>query len=129
MARQNKSGFGIGLLLSAAFAVGMASRPATAVESNADPQGGPVIATAEGPVRGLANNGVYEFKGIPYAAPPIGELRWRPPQPVAHWQEPLDATSFGNTCPQVTTLGVFASPASITEDCLYLNVFTTRLGG
>jgi len=72
---------------------------------------------------------VYEFKGIPYAAPPTGELRWRPPQPVAHWQDPLDATSFGNTCPQVTTLGVFASPASITEDCLYLNVFTTRLGG
>ena len=93
-----------------------------------DGAGGPVVQTAEGPVRGLVNNGVYEFKGIPYAAPPIGELRWMPPQSVIPWQETLDATSYANTCPQVTTLGVFAGPASITEDCLYLNVFTTRLG-
>jgi para-nitrobenzyl esterase len=128
MVRQNKTIFGVSLLLSAAFAMGVASKPATALERDANQQGGPVIQTAEGPVRGLVNNGVYEFKGIPYATPPTGELRWRPPKPIAHWQEPLDATSFGNTCPQVTTLGVFASPASITEDCLYLNVFTTRLG-
>ena len=128
MVRQNKTIFGVSLLLSGAFMMGMASRPATALERDANQQGGPVIQTAEGPVRGLVNNGVYEFKGIPYATPPTGELRWRPPKPIAHWQEPLDATSFGNTCPQVTTLGVFASPASITEDCLYLNVFTTRLG-
>jgi len=107
----------------------MASGPALAADqSQNSQQGGPVVQTAEGPVAGLVNNGVYEFRGIPYAAPPVGELRLRPPQPVAHWQEPLDATTFANTCPQVTTLGVFAGPASITEDCLYLNVFTTRLG-
>jgi para-nitrobenzyl esterase len=51
-----------------------------------------------------------------------------PPQPVAKWKEPRDATHFGNICAQVTTLGVFAGPASVDEDCLYLNVFTTRLG-
>src|SRR5262249_60687177 len=51
-----------------------------------------------------------------------------PPQPVAKWKEPRDATHFGNVCAQVTTLGVFAGPASVDEDCLYLNVFTTKLG-
>jgi para-nitrobenzyl esterase len=89
---------------------------------------GPVVNTAEGPVRGMEKSGVYEFLGIPYAAPPVGDLRWRPPQPVARWDEPLEATKFGNTCPQAEELGVFAGPASITEDCLFLNVFTTRLG-
>jgi para-nitrobenzyl esterase len=88
---------------------------------------GPVVNTAEGPVQGLEKDGVYEFLGIPYAAPPVGNLRWRPPQPVHHWDEPLDATKFGNTCPQAEELGVFAGPASVTEDCLFLNVFTTRL--
>jgi para-nitrobenzyl esterase len=89
----------------------------------------PVVLTKEGPVRGFVKNGVYEFLGIPYAAPPVGNLRWMPPQPVKHWDQPLDATKFGHTCPQAETLGVFAGPASITEDCLFLNVFTTRLGG
>src|SRR5260370_2675228 len=51
-----------------------------------------------------------------------------PPQPVAPWGAPRDATAFGNICAQVTTLAVFAGPASIADDCLFLNVFTTRLG-
>src|SRR5499426_161572 len=89
---------------------------------------GPVVNTAEGPVTGLVRNGVYEFRGIPYAAPPVGKLRWMPPQSVGKWKEPRDATHFGNICAQVTTLGVFAGPASVDEDCLYLNVFTTKLG-
>ena len=89
---------------------------------------GPVVNTAEGPVTGLVRNAVYEFRGIPYAAPPVGKWRWMPPQPVAKWKEPRDATHFGNICAQVTTLGVFAGPASVDEDCLYLNVFTTKLG-
>jgi para-nitrobenzyl esterase len=94
-----------------------------------DQEEGLVVRTAEGPVRGFARNGVNVFLGIPYAAPPVGNLRWRPPQAVEHWHEPLDATHYANTCPQVTELGAFAGPASITEDCLYLNVFTSNLGG
>jgi para-nitrobenzyl esterase len=67
---------------------------------------------------------VNVFLGIPYAAPPVGNLRWMPPQaPAKH--SLLDATEFANTCPQVTELGAFAGPSSTTEDCLYLNVFTT----
>jgi para-nitrobenzyl esterase len=86
---------------------------------------GPVVKTAEGPVSGYTENGVNIFLGIPYAAPPVGNLRWRPPQPVQKWRSTLDATEFGPTCPQVTELGAFAGPTSINEDCLYLNVFTT----
>src|SRR4029078_6887110 len=85
---------------------------------------GPTVSTTDGPVRGFVENGVNEFLGIPYAAPPTGDLRWKPPAPAAP-HALLDATQFANTCPQVTTLGPFAGPTSTTEDCLYLNVFTT----
>src|SRR5208282_1452313 len=64
--------------------------------------------------------GVREFLGIPYATPPVGNRRWRPPVPHAPWFQTLDA-NFANHCPQT------ASPfdiASTTEDCLFLNVFT-----
>ena len=88
---------------------------------------GPVVWTAEGPLQGLMRNGVGVFLGIPYAAPPVGNLRWMPPQPVEHWHAPRDATQFGSSCPQVTELGAFAGPGSINEDCLYLNVFTSNL--
>src|SRR5712671_1077876 len=100
MTGQRKTRFGTSTLLGAVLAVGLTSTTVIAGETRDDRQDGTVVRTAEGPVRGLINNGVYEFKGVPYAAPPTGELRWRPPQPVAHWQEPLDATSFANTCPQ-----------------------------
>ena len=69
-------------------------------------------------------NGVSTFLGIPYAAPPVGAQRWQPPQPVAAWTQTLNAAKFANTCPQITELGVFAGPVSVTEDCLFLNVFT-----
>jgi para-nitrobenzyl esterase len=97
---------------------------ATAAET-----GAPVVHTKEGPVRGVVRNGVSEFLGIPYAAPPVGDMRWRPPQPRAAWTKTLEATRFGNTCPQITELGVFAGPVSLTEDCLYLNVFTPHANG
>ena len=82
---------------------------------------GPVAGTANGAVRGLASGAVDEFLGIPYAAPPVGALRWQPPQPAASWSGVRDATQFAPHCPQS------ASPfgqASTSEDCLFLNVFT-----
>jgi para-nitrobenzyl esterase len=87
----------------------------------------PTVNTTEGSVTGFVKDGVNTFLGIPYAAPPVGDLRWRPPEPPKPYAL-LDATKFRNTCPQVTTLGPFAGPASTTEDCLYLNVFTTGTG-
>jgi len=91
-----------------------------------DQNKGPTVRTTEGLVRGTEQDGVQQFRGIPYAAPPVGDLRWRPPQSPAAWSGVRDASKFGNICAQVTTLGVFAGPASVDEDCLYLNVFTTN---
>ena len=82
----------------------------------------PLAFTFSGPVRGMVSSaGVREFLGIPYAAAPVGNLRWRPPVPHAPWFETLDATQFANHCPQTPSpFGI----ASTTEDCLFLNVFT-----
>jgi len=115
------------LLLGAWVAATMLLPPAMAQRDDSKDDG-PVVHTAEGPVRGFVKNGVSTFLGIPYAAAPVGALRWMPPQLVEHWAEPLDATHYANTCPQVTELGAFAGPSSITEDCLYLNVFMSNLG-
>ncbi|MDI9700213.1 carboxylesterase/lipase family protein [Burkholderia cenocepacia] len=88
----------------------------------------PTIAvTADGAVQGTLNNGVIAFKGIPFAAPPVGDLRWRPPQPVAAWSGVRQATSFVHDCMQTSgpnaTLTVTPS-----EDCLYLNVWRPQSG-
>ncbi len=85
-----------------------------------------VVHAPAGDLQGISVAGVGEFLGIPYAEPPVGELRWRPPQPVARWGETLQATKFANTCPQPQR-GVFAAPSK-TEDCLYLNVFSSNTG-
>jgi para-nitrobenzyl esterase len=82
----------------------------------------PVVATVSGPVAGFQRDGIAQFRGIPFAAPPVGPLRWRPPQPPASWTAVRQAIDFGNTCPQ-NQPGRFAHP-SLTEDCLYLNVYT-----
>jgi len=83
-----------------------------------------ISGSTDGPVLGLRENGVTKFLGIPYAKPPVGALRWMPPQPVAKWTGVRRAYKFGPTCAQVTTLGPFAGPPNSNEDCLYLNVFT-----
>ena len=111
------AGLTLGALVAAAPAVS-ASTLGGQVSSGAS---GPVAGTANGAVRGLANGAVDEFLGIPYAAPPVGALRWQPPQPAASWSGVRDATQFAPHCPQVA--GPFGQ-ASTSEDCLFLNVFT-----
>lgn len=76
------------------------------------------IQTADGPVCGTTVNGINEWFGIPYAAPPVGSLRWQPPQPPMPWTTTRTATSFGSACIQ----GTAANPTG-SEDCLYLNVW------
>jgi len=97
-----------------------AGAPATARSVDA-----PVVSIQGGAVRGEALVGGFAFRGLPYAAPPTGNLRWRAPQPPAAWRGVRDATQFGPNCPQVAS--PFAPPGPQSEDCLYLNVSTPTL--
>jgi para-nitrobenzyl esterase len=94
----------------------------TAVQTKKGPgtSEAPTVRTASGMVRGLTEDGVSNFKAIPYAAPPVGDLRWRPPQPVTPWTEVRDATRECASCPQRSFPG---STAAFSEDCLFLNLW------
>ena len=80
-------------------------------------QSGPVAHVAQGDVAGVTIDDVTSFKGIPFAAPPVGDLRWRPPTPPAAWSGVRDASAFGPACLQP------AKPAlAMSEDCLTLTL-------
>ena len=79
-----------------------------------------VVRTADGLLQGKSAEGTSQFLGIPYAAPPVGPLRWQAPQPARRWAGIRQATSYGNRCPQLASGN---GPRSDSEDCLYLNVF------
>lgn len=83
------------------------------------------VSLAEGSLRGATQDGVTSFKGIPFAAPPIGPDRWRPPQPVRPWNGDRDATRFGPDCMQSAGFGGASgrSRLPMSEDCLFLNVW------
>jgi para-nitrobenzyl esterase len=85
----------------------------------------PLITTANGVIEGINDSGVDIFKGIPYAQPPVGSLRWKPPQPVKNWSGIRKAKQFGPGCLQLPIFGdmKFRFPKK-SEDCLYLNIWT-----
>jgi para-nitrobenzyl esterase len=86
-----------------------------------------IVKISDGALKGYAANGISTFLGIPFAAPPIGVLRWKPPAAPAKWTDTRDAGSFGPSCVQTNTYGVMAV-RSTNEDCLYLNVFAPTTG-
>ncbi len=87
----------------------------------------PVVQIASGKIRGVYSGKSMMFKGITYAAPPLGNLRWRPPQPVASWKGIRAATDYGHDCMQVLVPKDDAPPRTRpSEDCLYLNVWAPR---
>ncbi|HZA35327.1 MAG TPA: carboxylesterase family protein, partial [Vicinamibacterales bacterium] len=84
------------------------------------------VKTQSGPVEGTESGDgrIRVFRGIPFAAPPVGELRWQAPRPVAPWQEVRKATAFGNRCMQAPIFSDMIFRDEVSEDCLYLNVWT-----
>jgi para-nitrobenzyl esterase len=103
-----------------------AERPPVAAEAMA---ASPVVTLASGRVAGEETGGILIFRGIPYAAPPVGALRWRAPQPASSWSRVRAARKFGPACPQGvlegggSTLPFGGAPEPTSEDCLTLNVW------
>jgi para-nitrobenzyl esterase len=84
----------------------------------------PIVATTAGRVQGETVDGITSFKGIPYAAPPVGNLRWKPPQPVKPWKGVRSANAPGPVCPQLVVPFADLGPKpAMSEDCLYLNLW------
>ncbi|MEU3915588.1 carboxylesterase family protein [Streptomyces sp. NPDC029721] len=112
----------LALLCSLASLAAMTAAPAAALPA-ADRSGpDPVVRTDHGPVRGAAHGSYATFDGIPYAAPPVGGLRWRPPAPAAAWHGVRDARAAAPRCVQMPPPGAAAGAVAGAEDCLYLNV-------
>jgi len=91
-------------------------------------QAAPIVKTSAGDIQGIAERDVFAFKGIPYAAPPVGDLRWREPEPAAAWQGVRKGDAFGNACIQAPGLAAAngGDPGPFSEDCLFLNVWTPK---
>src|ERR1700735_414002 len=102
-------------LTAAAFALGLIALPVAALA-----QGAPAATIKQGALQGASVEGVEEFWGIPYAAPPVGDLRWKPPMAAQPWTGTRDATRPAASCQP-------ARDGSQIEDCLFANV--TRPAG
>jgi para-nitrobenzyl esterase len=101
-------------------AVGIATLVAAAQADTGAGDAALLVQTREGKVHGITGRGVHEFNGIPFAAPPVGELRFAPPAPVEPWSGVLDATAMRDACPQARRFNL--TEESHVEDCLHLNV-------
>ncbi|MDP3563682.1 MAG: carboxylesterase family protein, partial [Methanoregula sp.] len=82
-----------------------------------------VVMTDAGQVSGLPQAGLWVYTGIPFAAPPVGDLRWKPPAPVKPWDGVKETKFYSPACPQPAAASPGA-PLNMSEDCLYLNVWT-----
>jgi para-nitrobenzyl esterase len=139
MSHFSRAGFAGVPAVVAAIALAACSEPGPS-SSSATPAASAALteplSLASGRIGGstMSSPGVRAFKGIPFAAPPVGALRWQPPQPVARWDGVRDASKFGNVCiqpagpttgPQARlNIAVLPDSPPLAEDCLYLNVWT-----
>jgi para-nitrobenzyl esterase len=108
--------------LALAALIGLISVPANA-------QSGAIVRAPAGAARGQTDGGVRVFKGLPYAEPPVGQLRWKAPRPMTPWRGTRDASKFGPACfqptPQPRSI-YLDEPARMSEDCLTLNIWTPK---
>jgi para-nitrobenzyl esterase len=89
-----------------------------------------IVETTNGKIKGYSRRGVIKFKGIPYAAPPVGNLRFKPPTPAEPWSGVLDATNYGPVAPQPPSAleNMFSDPLPSSEaECLTLNIWTQSI--
>lgn len=117
-------------LLAVAAGLGLVAGPIGAAHATAAASPAPdatLVITDKGAVRGTVTATTREFQGIPYAAPPVGALRWGSPQPAKPWVAPRDATKPADGCAQNSFLP--GDTVKYSEDCLYLNVTTPRRAG
>jgi len=82
------------------------------------------VVTESGIVSGIHSNGLSVYKGVPFAAPPVGDLRWRAPIHSAPWTGTRKADVFAPACMQVGVSMPGETPPAVSEDCLYLNIWT-----
>src|SRR5690349_3881073 len=83
-----------------------------------------LVMTDKGPVQGTLMGASRLFFAIPYAAPPVGDLRWKPPAPHAPWTSPVTAIQAGSSCGQLDALTSKSFDSTSAEDCLTLNIWT-----
>ena len=112
----------LGLVLAAGITAGCSS------SGDGSSPRGLVAQTVWGPVEGYEDDGVFSYRGIPYAAPPVAELRWKPPMAAAPWTDTIDATERPNGCIQAAFGGLPIPGFVASEDCLYLNVDSPSQG-
>lgn len=115
----NRRAFAVHGLVTLILAMPVLPWPAAAQATSPTRAGGIVIETDAGAIAGYRDGTVDHFLGIPYAASPIGERRWRPPQAVEAWSGVRDAVEYGNRCPAAESSN---GPRTETEDCLFINV-------
>ena len=80
------------------------------------------VLTESGAISGVREGQINIYKGVPFAAPPIGDLRWRPPAPVTRWTGTRKADAFAPACMQSGVSMPGETPPPVSEDCLYLNI-------
>lgn len=106
----------------------MAAAVTAAIGAGLAPASAEPVATESGLVEGVEENGARVFKGIPFAAPPVADLRWRAPRPPAPWEGVRAAQTFSPVCMQEGAYPEDSPPEPASEDCLYLNIWTPPAG-